>query len=187
MKLHFEPNLDYQHTAIESVCDLFRGQEICRTEFTVTHDVGRFQCADPRSPTTQRAAQGYQREEPIRQCGKDDPRQLIARPGPGRESAVHHLDRTNLSADTKRNRLIVPVTQHKHGLPSIGDAQIDEGRPQRQHAPVPRTHRRAHDPHSHRIHWITVVTRGGSCYGKTLLDLVTPVETFPALSTAQSR
>lgn len=36
MKLHFEPNLDYQHTAIESVCDLFRGQEINRTEFTVT-------------------------------------------------------------------------------------------------------------------------------------------------------
>jgi len=36
MKLHFEPNLDYQHTAIESVCDLFRRQEICRTEFTVT-------------------------------------------------------------------------------------------------------------------------------------------------------
>jgi type III restriction enzyme len=38
MKLHFEPNLDYQHTAIESVCDLFHGQEICRTEFTVTRD-----------------------------------------------------------------------------------------------------------------------------------------------------
>lgn len=38
MKLQFEPNLDYQHTAIESVCDLFRGQEICRTEFTVTRD-----------------------------------------------------------------------------------------------------------------------------------------------------
>ena len=36
MKLHFESNLEYQHTAIESVCDLFRGQEICRTEFTVT-------------------------------------------------------------------------------------------------------------------------------------------------------
>ena len=30
MKLHFEPDLDYQHTAIESVCDLFRGQETCR-------------------------------------------------------------------------------------------------------------------------------------------------------------
>jgi type III restriction enzyme len=28
--------LDYQLQAIESVCDLFRGQEICRTEFTVT-------------------------------------------------------------------------------------------------------------------------------------------------------
>lgn len=36
MKLHFEPNLDYQMAAVEAVCDLFRGQEICRTEFTVT-------------------------------------------------------------------------------------------------------------------------------------------------------
>ena len=36
MKLNFEPNLDYQLQAIEAVCDLFRGQEICRTEFTVT-------------------------------------------------------------------------------------------------------------------------------------------------------
>ena len=36
MKLHFEPDLDYQLRAIESVCDLFRGQETCRTEFTVT-------------------------------------------------------------------------------------------------------------------------------------------------------
>lgn len=40
MKLHFEPNLDYQHAAIEAVCDLFRGQEICRTEFTVTKEFG---------------------------------------------------------------------------------------------------------------------------------------------------
>ncbi len=36
MKLHFEPNLDYQHAAIEAICDLFRGQDINRTEFTVT-------------------------------------------------------------------------------------------------------------------------------------------------------
>jgi type III restriction enzyme len=36
MKLHFEPNLDYQLQAIEATCDLFRGQEINRTEFTVT-------------------------------------------------------------------------------------------------------------------------------------------------------
>lgn len=35
MKLHFESDLDYQLQAIEAVCDLFRGQEICRTEFTV--------------------------------------------------------------------------------------------------------------------------------------------------------
>lgn len=39
MKLHFEPDLDYQLQAVEAVCDLFRGQEICRTEFTVTRDV----------------------------------------------------------------------------------------------------------------------------------------------------
>lgn len=43
MKLHFEPNLDYQLQAIDAVCDLFRGQEICRTEFTVTHDGGDLQ------------------------------------------------------------------------------------------------------------------------------------------------
>lgn len=36
MKLHFEPDLDYQLDAIEAVCALFRGQEACRTEFTVT-------------------------------------------------------------------------------------------------------------------------------------------------------
>lgn len=39
MKLHFEPNLDYQMQAIEAVCGLFRGQEVCRTEFTVTMKV----------------------------------------------------------------------------------------------------------------------------------------------------
>ena len=38
MKLHFEPDLDFQLQAIEAVCDLFRGQEVCRTEFTVTAD-----------------------------------------------------------------------------------------------------------------------------------------------------
>ena len=36
MKLHFEPDLDFQLQAIDAVCDLFRGQDICRTEFTVT-------------------------------------------------------------------------------------------------------------------------------------------------------
>ncbi len=40
MKFHFEPNLDYQHDAIAAVCDLFRGQETCRTEFTVTFGRG---------------------------------------------------------------------------------------------------------------------------------------------------
>lgn len=45
MKLHFEPNLDYQHAAIESVCDLFHGQEICRTEFTVIRDTWSSQLA----------------------------------------------------------------------------------------------------------------------------------------------
>lgn len=36
MKLHFEADLPYQAAAIEAVADLFHGQEICRTEFTVT-------------------------------------------------------------------------------------------------------------------------------------------------------
>jgi type III restriction enzyme len=43
MKLHFESDLDYQLSAIESVCDLFRGQEICRSEFTVTLDPAEVQ------------------------------------------------------------------------------------------------------------------------------------------------
>lgn len=38
MKLTFEPDLDFQLQAIQATCDLFRGQEICRTEFTVTID-----------------------------------------------------------------------------------------------------------------------------------------------------
>ena len=36
MKLRFEPDLDFQWRAVDAVCDLFRGQEVCRTEFTVT-------------------------------------------------------------------------------------------------------------------------------------------------------
>lgn len=45
MRLYFEPNLDYQLAAIESVCDLFRGQEVCRTEFTVTQTAANGQHA----------------------------------------------------------------------------------------------------------------------------------------------
>ena len=45
MKLHFEPDLDYQLQAIDAVCDLFHGQETCRTEFTVTRDAASRQMA----------------------------------------------------------------------------------------------------------------------------------------------
>jgi type III restriction enzyme len=38
LKLHFEPDLPHQRKAIEAVCDLFHGQETCRTEFTVTRN-----------------------------------------------------------------------------------------------------------------------------------------------------
>lgn len=38
MKFHFEPNLDFQRYAIDAVCDLFRGQDVRRTEFTVIRD-----------------------------------------------------------------------------------------------------------------------------------------------------
>ena len=40
MKLHFEDDLDYQLRAIKSVVDLFKGQEISRSEFTVTYQPG---------------------------------------------------------------------------------------------------------------------------------------------------
>ena len=36
MKFRFEPNLDYQLQAIEAVCGLFLGHDVCGTEFTVT-------------------------------------------------------------------------------------------------------------------------------------------------------
>ena len=39
MKFQFEPDLDYQQEAIAAVCDLFRGQEVCRGEFAVAHGV----------------------------------------------------------------------------------------------------------------------------------------------------
>ncbi|MCX4175657.1 MULTISPECIES: type III restriction-modification system endonuclease [Paraburkholderia] len=48
MKLHFEADLPYQGDAIEAVCDLFRGQEVCRSEFTVTM----------RAPSTEATAAG---------------------------------------------------------------------------------------------------------------------------------
>ena len=47
MKLRFEPDLDFQRQAVKAVCDLFRGQEVCRTEFTVTRDR-----ADPQTRLT---------------------------------------------------------------------------------------------------------------------------------------
>ncbi|MDA3807940.1 MAG: DEAD/DEAH box helicase family protein [Thiomicrorhabdus sp.] len=36
MKIQFDPNLDFQKQAIESVAGVFEGQEICQTNFTVT-------------------------------------------------------------------------------------------------------------------------------------------------------
>lgn len=47
MKLHFEDNLDYQLAAIDSVVHLFRGQEISRTEFTVTQPLNRAGMVQP--------------------------------------------------------------------------------------------------------------------------------------------
>lgn len=35
MKIQFNPNLDFQREAIESIVDIFQGQEICQTNFTV--------------------------------------------------------------------------------------------------------------------------------------------------------
>lgn len=46
MKLLFEPDLDYQLSAIESVCALFHGQEIGHSEFTVTLPAGELAFAE---------------------------------------------------------------------------------------------------------------------------------------------
>ena len=35
MKIKFDPNLDFQKQAMESVTGIFEGQEICQTNFTV--------------------------------------------------------------------------------------------------------------------------------------------------------
>jgi len=35
MKLQFDPNLDYQKEAIAAIVAIFKGQEKCRTNFTV--------------------------------------------------------------------------------------------------------------------------------------------------------
>jgi len=35
MKIQFDPNLDFQSEAINAVVDLFEGQEVCQTNFTV--------------------------------------------------------------------------------------------------------------------------------------------------------
>jgi len=40
MKLHFEDNLDFQLSAVKAVVDLFKGQEIGHSEFTVTQPKG---------------------------------------------------------------------------------------------------------------------------------------------------
>ena len=45
MNLQFEHNLDYQRAAIDAVCSLFTGQELCRTEFTVSHSATRLAVA----------------------------------------------------------------------------------------------------------------------------------------------
>lgn len=36
MKIQFENNLDYQNYAISSIVNIFEGQEICQSNFTVT-------------------------------------------------------------------------------------------------------------------------------------------------------
>ena len=41
MKLQFDKNLEYQHQAIASIVDLFRGQTPMQTNFTVSAQIGQ--------------------------------------------------------------------------------------------------------------------------------------------------
>ena len=45
LKLHFEPDLDFQQDAIAAVVDLFRGQELSQSEFTVSRTFGAGQAS----------------------------------------------------------------------------------------------------------------------------------------------
>ena len=45
MRLHFESDLDFQLAAVRAITDLFRGQEVCRSTFTVARDTGMAQQA----------------------------------------------------------------------------------------------------------------------------------------------
>lgn len=58
MKLHFEEKLPHQLAAIEAVCDLFHGQESCRTEFTVTRMVASPQMGLQLEPGVQESEHG---------------------------------------------------------------------------------------------------------------------------------
>ena len=35
MKIQFEPNLEYQQEAVSAITDIFDGQEICQSNFSV--------------------------------------------------------------------------------------------------------------------------------------------------------
>lgn len=60
MKLQFEHNLDYQAAAIHAVCDLFAGQEVCRTEFTVTAPRSIYAAGDAQGARPGMAGDGVQ-------------------------------------------------------------------------------------------------------------------------------
>ncbi|EIM98161.1 type III restriction enzyme, res subunit [Paraburkholderia hospita] len=63
MKLHFEADLPYQAAAIEAVCDLFRGQEVCRSEFTVTMRAAATEEAGTEVGRSQATLEGMQQTE----------------------------------------------------------------------------------------------------------------------------
>ena len=47
MKIRFKPDLDFQLDAVDAVCSLFRGQERCKSEFTVTRNPAELQVPIP--------------------------------------------------------------------------------------------------------------------------------------------
>lgn len=66
MKIQFDPNLDFQKQAIESVVGIFEGQEICQTNFTVA----------PLQYTTQQVIPGMENNLSISNCLKLQPEDI---------------------------------------------------------------------------------------------------------------
>ena len=90
MKLKFNPNLDFQLEAVNAVADLFEGQEMCQTNFTVGAVKGNLD-SSMLQPT---AKLGIGNRPGCSMRMSQQPQQGSA---PARSQAVHRVERISTS------------------------------------------------------------------------------------------